>query len=98
MRSILPCRKLLIILLYYFFGGAMRRCIVRFLSRGSTKGFSITRNVNEKRTRVRATTRPRGPQKPPFLACQKVAPPPCKKCTKSAFPGRKVGIFGRFVH
>jgi hypothetical protein len=41
---------------------------------------------------------PRGPQKPPFLACQKVAPPPCKKCTKSAFPGRKVGIFDRFVH
>jgi hypothetical protein len=49
---------------------------------------------------TRGTRRARrpGPQKPPFLACQKVAPPPCKKCTKSAFPGRKAGIFDRFVH
>jgi hypothetical protein len=76
----------------------MRRCIVRFLCRGSTKGFSITRNVNEKRSRARATTRPRGPQKPPFLACQKVAPPPCKKPPFLHFPRRKACNFDRIVH
>src|SRR6478736_1248590 len=41
--------------------------------------FSFTRNVNEKVSCARASARPPGPQKPPFLACQKVAPPPCKK-------------------
>jgi hypothetical protein len=39
-----------------------------------------------------------GPQKPPFLACQKVAPPPCKKPPFLHFPRRKVGIFDQFVH
>jgi hypothetical protein len=76
----------------------MRRCIVRFLSRGSTRGFSITRNVNEKRTRVARRARHAGPQKPPFLACQKVAPPPCKKPPFLHFPRRKACIFDRFVH
>src|SRR6478736_1362901 len=49
---------------------------------------------------TRGTRRARlpGPQKPPFLACQKVAPPPCKKPPFLHFPRRKVGIFDRFVH
>src|SRR6478609_4863574 len=55
--------------------------------------FSITRNVNEKVSCARASARPPGPQKPPFLACQKVAPPPCKKPPFLHFPRRKVGIF-----
>jgi hypothetical protein len=44
------------------------------------------------------TRPPRGPQKPPFLACQKVAPPPCKKPPFLHFPRRKACNFDRIVH
>jgi hypothetical protein len=50
----------------------------------------------------RVATRPArhapGPQKPPFLACQKVAPPPCKKPPFLHFPRRKACNFDQFVH
>jgi hypothetical protein len=39
-----------------------------------------------------------GPEKPPFLACQKVVPPPCKNVQKMGFLGEKACIFGQFVH
>ena len=41
---------------------------------------------------------PRDPRKPPFSACQKVVPPPCKNVQKMAFLGEKACIFGQFVH
>jgi hypothetical protein len=41
---------------------------------------------------------PENPEKPPFLACQKVVPPPCKNVQKSAFLGEKACIFDHFVH
>src|SRR6478735_8246367 len=60
--------------------------------------FSITRNVNEKcLAPARLRDRP-DPQKPPFLACQKVAPPPCKKPPFLHFPRRKACNFDRIVH
>jgi hypothetical protein len=49
-------------------------------------------------TKSRANARREFGQKPPFLACQKVAPPPCKKPPFLHFPRRKACNFDQFVH
>jgi hypothetical protein len=60
--------------------------------------FPEAENVTQKVSRARARARRRTPRKPPFSACQKVVPPPCKNVQKSAFLGEKACIFDHFVH
>jgi hypothetical protein len=60
--------------------------------------FPEAENVTQKVSRARAPAHTPGPEKPPFLACQKVVPPPCKNVQKSAFLGEKACIFDHFVH
>ena len=82
-RRTLPCRSIF---------------IFNYRRETPCRSFCITRNVTQKVSCARALARPPGPEKPPFLPCQKVAPPPCKNVQKSAFLGEKACIFDHFVH
>ena len=67
----------------------MRKCI------RSIFGFAHGAKTGLGRGRSRDSQTPR---KPPFSACQKVVPPPCKNVQKSAFLGEKAYILGVFMH
>src|SRR6478735_5578488 len=88
-------RNLTLNFIYQMSCGAMRRCIVRFLLSWEHDG---ARERETFRVATCPARDPRGPQKPPFLACQKVAPPPCKKPPFLHFPRRKACNFDRIVH
>jgi hypothetical protein len=75
-----------------------RKCFSTIFGSWEHEGFFVSENATRKTVSLRDVRATRGPQKPPFLACQKVAPPPCKKPPFLHFPRRKACNFDQFVH